>query len=69
MAIKAICPTSPEHKRFKTTAHVMEEWVVDERGNFIDLIAALETVHGPDMGNTWTCTECGSYAKVERVPR
>lgn len=69
MAIKATCPTSPDHKRFITTAHVMEEWVVDERGNFIDLVRALETVHSPSEGNTWTCKECGADAKLERVPR
>jgi hypothetical protein len=47
----------------------MEEWIVDERGNFIDLIRALETVHSPSEGNTWVCKECGADAKLERVPR
>lgn len=69
MPIQATCPTSPDHKKFITTAHVVEEWVVDANGNFLDLVSTLETVHGPDDGNIWTCKECGYPAKLERVAR
>ena len=33
--MKATCPNDPNHNRFLTTAHVMEEWKVDSEGNFI----------------------------------
>lgn len=52
-----------------TTAHVMEEWVVDERGNWLETKQCLETTNGPNDHNEWTCAECGALAKVVRVPR
>lgn len=69
MALKATCRGNPNHKKFITTAHVMEEWIVDERGNWLETKQCLETTNGPNDHNTWTCAECGSDAAVERVPR
>jgi len=69
MALKATCPTSPDHKRFITQATVIEEWVVDERGNWMETLQAIETHKSPDERNTWTCKECGAWATIERVPR
>jgi hypothetical protein len=43
----------------------MEEWKVDEHGEFIEVITSLETTHGPDSANIWTCAECGAEAIVE----
>jgi len=63
--MRATCPKNPEHKRFSTVAHVMEEWEVDAEGNFVRVIESLQTDHGPDAGNTWACLECGAEAKVE----
>lgn len=63
--MKATCPTSKKHKRFTTVAHVMEEWLVDENGNFMEVKESLQTTHGPNPGNIWTCVECGAEAKVE----
>ena len=62
---KASCPKNANHKRFSTVAHVMEEWEVDENGNFRSVIETLQTDHGPDAGNIWVCMECGTQAKVE----
>jgi len=67
MSLKATCPTSPDHKRFVTTAHVMEEWIVDEHGNWIETLQCLETDQEANPRNTWTCKECGEHAKVERM--
>ena len=55
------CPNDPSHKRFYTTVHVTEEWLVDEQGDFIEVIdtGGGEAVHGPNHGNPWTCAECG----------
>lgn len=57
---KRVCPNNPNHKRFRTVAHVTEEWLVDEHGYFIEVTDAIgEVVHGPNHGNTWACAECG----------
>lgn len=46
-----------------TTAHVMQEWEVDAEGKFMDVITdCLETSHGPDNDNIWTCKKCGEEA-------
>jgi hypothetical protein len=62
----AVCPTDPTHRRFLTVAHVMEEWEVDEKGNFIQTTQSLQTDHGPDPDNIWGCVTCGAEAKVTR---
>lgn len=58
----AVCPNNPEHKAFTTIAHVTEEWLVDQDGNFIMSHGCLETVHGPDRDNIWSCSRCGAPA-------
>jgi hypothetical protein len=60
----AECPKEPSHKRFVTVAHVAEDWLVDEHGNFIESRGCTETVAPPTKGNTWTCAECGAEATV-----
>lgn len=64
MSIEARCPKNPKHKKFHTTAHVMQLWEVDEKGNFIAVDQELQTDHGPDAGNIWTCVICGEEATV-----
>lgn len=62
---RARCPKDPAHKRFVTSAHVVEDWVVDENGDFLEKAGdAIEVAAGPDPGNTWTCHECGAEAEV-----
>jgi len=63
--ITAKCPKKCKSKQFVTTAHVMEEWKVDEHGEYIERIQFLEVSHDPDAGNYWTCAECGTQAIVE----
>jgi hypothetical protein len=65
MAIKATCPKDPKHKTFITSVHIVEDWVVDEDGRFIESKGYVETAHGPDRHNTWTCATCDADAKVE----
>ena len=61
--VKAACPNDKEHKLFITTAHVLQEWVVDENANFHSVAnECIETVHGPHMENSWTCKICGAEA-------
>lgn len=63
--MKVTCPKNKNHKRFTTVAHVMEEWLVNEHGEFIDVRETLQVDHGPDAGNVWVCDVCGAEAKVE----
>lgn len=63
--MRAVCPNDPSHKRFLTTAHVMEEWIVDSKGDFVELVGSIETTHGPSRDNLWTCAECGAIAQHE----
>jgi len=62
--MKAVCPKDPSHKEFITVAHVAEDWVVDEHGNWISTIASTETVAKPNPDNEWTCNICGAKAEV-----
>lgn len=64
--MKAVCPNNKEHKEFITSAHVMQDWKVDEQGNFLAVTdESVQTSHGPNPDNTWTCVACGAEAKVE----
>jgi len=66
--MRAKCPNDPTHRRFVTTAHVVEEWLVDSAGLWVETRCTLETAHGPDPGNIWQCAECGATAVVESAP-
>lgn len=66
--LKATCTKDSTHLMFRTTTHVMEEWVVDEKGNFLDRVNhgfQWQVIHEPDPGNLWSCAVCGAEAKVE----
>ena len=65
---RVTCPSDPSHKRFSTSAHVMEEWEVDEYGEYVKTIESLQVDHGPDPDNLWTCLECGADAAVDYAP-
>ena len=60
--MKFKCPKDPEHKTFVTTAHVSEDWIVDECGNFIESAGVQEVIADPNPENTWQCNECGAEA-------
>jgi hypothetical protein len=63
--MRAECPNNKEHKEFITTAHVMQEWKVDEEGRFIEVIDnALQVTHGVNKDNTWECAICKGIAIV-----
>lgn len=67
MSILATCPNNPDHKRFSTSAHVVEDWIVDEHGNFLANGGCTEVMHGPRVDNTWTCCECLAEAEVKEI--
>jgi len=64
--MKATCPEC-NSKQFVTVAHVTEDWVVNENGEFVEVFGSSDTyvVHGPRAGNIWICYKCGEEAKVE----
>ncbi len=48
---------------FCATAHVTQDWVVDENGNFISCNDdCLEVIHFPDDNDIWDCNNCGYSA-------
>ena len=62
----ATCPTNPDHNKFVTVAHIMQDWLVDAEGNFLEATEeCLDVTHGPNPENTWTCNECGAVAIVK----
>lgn len=63
--MKAVCPNNHEHKEFITVAHIAQDWVVDENGNFLEVAEeCTETVASPNRENTWVCKICGAEATV-----
>lgn len=49
--------------RFDVTAHVTQDWVVDENGNFMrELDTCSAVLHMPDDDDLWECHECGYEA-------
>ena len=66
MKSRHICPVCGG-VRFITTAHVMQEWMVDENGNFIDVVdESVQVTHEPDDDNLWKCAECGAEAIIDK---
>lgn len=48
---------------FNVGAHIVQEWLVDEDGDFIEVTDdCIEVTHSPDNEDLWTCTECGYEA-------
>lgn len=47
-------------EKFYVIAHVVEEWLVDEGGNYLRTTSTcLEVTHYPDNEDIWICAECG----------
>jgi len=65
--VTATCPKDPKHKRFVTVATVLEEWEVNEHGDFLAPHGCIETVHMPDSDNVWECAVCGAQAEVKHA--
>lgn len=59
------CPNNAKHNEFITTAHVVEEWIVNKKGDWQETITTLETANGPTKGNLFTCLECGAEAHTK----
>ena len=75
--MKHFCPNDPKHAQFHTFAHVMQEWLVDADGDYIETSdEELQISAWPDDGNIWNCATCGAEATTtppreeqEKAPR
>lgn len=56
--MKIICPYDSTHKKFLAVAHVAEEWVIDDKGNFLECVKTVETTHKPSYGDRFVCLDC-----------
>ena len=51
-------------KSFCATAHVTQDWELDETGTFVkSLNDCIEVTHFPGMDDLWDCKECGFSAE------
>jgi hypothetical protein len=71
MTQKLHCPCGC--KKFSVMAHVTEEWIVDEDGEFLERGSCDvgDVTHRPRVGNNdfhFICDECGADAVVVEVP-
>lgn len=60
--MKRIVKRCPKCKatHFLVTAHVTQDWEVDENGNVLNISAdCTEVTHEPNDDDVWTCAECG----------
>ena len=59
------CPKC-KNTKFNVSAHVVQEWLVDENGSFIETTDdCVAVAHFPDNEDLWTCAECGYEAAGE----
>ena len=63
---KAKCPKC-KCTKFLVTAHVTQDWEVDNEGNFLNCTdECVDIIHRPNQqDDIWTCSECGSEAIFE----
>lgn len=48
------------NKKFNVTAHVCQDWLVDENGEYLETIEDCSQVaHYPDNQDLWECSQCG----------
>ncbi len=46
-------------RSFWVTAHVTQDWIVDENGSFIRSVdECVEVTHFPDDYDIWNCSSC-----------
>lgn len=61
------CQKGPSHKTFSVMAHVTEEWIVDQHGEFIERgsVDVGDVTHRPSVGSSdfhFVCEQCGETA-------
>jgi len=63
--MKAKCPNC-DSKEFWATAYVPENWLLNEKGEYLDRRECTDgdTLHHPGADDLWVCAKCGTEAKV-----
>lgn len=59
------CPKDRTHKQFIATAHVTQDWIVNEEGDFLDLFSEDgngTVTHYPDRHDLYQCADCNTEA-------
>lgn len=57
------CPKNPTHRKFGATAHVTQDWIIDEDGYFLECVQeCVEVTHAPDKEDIVICSVCGVEA-------
>ena len=52
------CPCC-NHDRFYVSPHVVQDWIVDGHGNWLETVEdCTEVIHKPDSDDIWTCVGC-----------
>lgn len=47
------------HDVFYVSAHVIQDWIVDHNGNFLETIDdCVEVTHFPTDDDLWECAKC-----------
>ena len=60
---RLVCPKDPKHKKFVGTAHLAEDWILDEHGDWLDSLEPPQVMNYPDWD--WIhCADCDTQAKV-----
>ena len=72
--LKITCPNNKKHNRFMTTAHVTQDWIVNENGDYVKVLNECVQVDKlPEYGNLFTCIcktkgqICHTQAIVEEI--
>lgn len=53
------CPRCGNTKEFYVSAHVVQDWKVDNNGNFIKSVNdCVEVTHFPNNEDVWECANC-----------
>ena len=62
---KLSCSKNSEHKRFSASAHVTEDWVVNEHGDWLETYIGddVQVIAGPCF-DVSVCMECGESTEV-----
>lgn len=62
--MRLICPNNPNHITFYGHATVTQDWLLDQRGEFLDESeSCLDVVRYPQVGDDFACAECREIAE------
>lgn len=65
--MKLVCPKNTNHKIFIATAHVTQDWEVDDTGAFLNCINDCDEVtHNPSSDDIFVCSICGLEAIIKK---